>query len=392
VVTQAHDPMRVLLVDTVEDLWGAERVVLELAPRLRARGVELHLLAAHQGPFPEAWAAAGLPLVPTSARRHRSIREDDGGRSARTIVTEGGVALAAAARIARHARRFDVLHSNELFAHLEVAVAGKLGRRPVVLHVHDLVVPGLGRRMLSLAARSAYAVLGAAGPVLTSLGLDGRPNGHVFHPAHDLQHFSPGAADPDVRRELGAREGTVLVGMVGRVDPVKGIDVAIDAVAQLADHPEVHLAIVGGPFEATEDDMARLRAQAERQLGDRISFVGHRPDVVPVLRALDVLVNASRVEPFGTSVAEAQACGRAVVATAVGGVPEHVADGVDGLLVPSEDAGALAAALRRLVEEPDLRQRLGAAGREMMLAHHDIERAADRLADVYRRAVAGRRP
>ncbi|CAN5621187.1 hypothetical protein BH18ACT1_BH18ACT1_02380 [soil metagenome] len=106
-----------------------------------------------------------------------------------------------------------------------------------------------------------------------------------------------------------------------------------------------------------------------------------------VLRALDVLVNASRAEPFGRSVLEAQASGVPVVATDAGGIPEFVSDGVTGLLVPPGDEPALAAAIDRLLEDEELRARLAAAGRAQAEERFALETRYDLVAGVFRGAV-----
>ena len=118
--------------------------------------------------------------------------------------------------------------------------------------------------------------------------------------------------------------------------------------------PDATLLVVGDGEE---------RARLERLAGDRVRFLGAQPreQVLRVLRAADVAVLSSRWENFPHVLVEALAVGTPVVATAVGGVPEIVEDGVNGLLVPAEDPEALAAALRRVLEEPGLRDRLAAA-------------------------------
>jgi glycosyltransferase involved in cell wall biosynthesis len=130
---------------------------------------------------------------------------------------------------------------------------------------------------------------------------------------------------------------------------------------------------------------------AENGLADRVGITGFVDQPADAMRALDVVVHAStRPEPFGLVIAEAMACGRAVVATAAGGAAEIVSDGVDALAVPPGDAGALAAAIRRLVESPELRARLGAAGRETAERRFDRARLAAEVAPIYRALAEGR--
>ena len=196
----------------------------------------------------------------------------------------------------------------------------------------------------------------------------------------DLDQFSPGPADPAVVRSLGGGPGVRLIGILGRLHPSKQVDVLVAAVAQLRPRDErVVLAVVGGDFAGRgfSGYGDELRARAQEVLGDRVRFAGARSDVAAVVRALDVLVNASVAEPFGTSLLEAQASGIPVVATASGGAPEFVLDGTTGLLVPPRDPSAMAVAIDRLLDDPGLRRRLAAGGRLQAERLYTLDRKAD---------------
>jgi D-inositol-3-phosphate glycosyltransferase len=292
--------------------------------------------------------------------------------------------------VARAARRYDVVLSFSLHAHLEVALGGRLARTPVVVEVVDIVVPGVGRRLLR--AASALGSLTTANSAATAATLGPRaPEVVVVHPGVDVDRFRPGPAPPAVRSELGGQEGRPLVGIVGRVDPEKGVDVLARALAR-ATGPAAGatLAVVGDVAVGSAAAGSAVRADAERLLGDRVRFVGRRDDIPEVQRALDVLVNASVAEPFGRSVLEALASGTPVVATDSGGIPEFVDDGVTGVLVPPGDDAALAAALDRVLGDEDLRRRLATAGRAAAEARFALPTRYELVADVFRRAAAGR--
>ena len=295
--------------------------------------------------------------------------------------------MVAAPRIARAARSFDVVLSFSLSMHLETAIAGRLARRPVVIEVVDIVRPGLGRQVLRAASRLASTTV--VNSVATAGNLDGDAHrARVIHPGVDLDRFRPGPCDDEVRASLGGRPGRPLVGIVGRVDPGKGIEVLLDAMAA-TDGPihDAGLVVVGDVGVGGDDYVDGLRSRA-RALGDRVTFAGRRSDVPAVLRCLDVLVNASDAEPFGRSVLEAQASGIAVVGTAAGGIPEFVAHEATGLLVPPADPPALRHALERLLGDAELRGRLGAAGRAQAEQRFDLRLRYDLAADTYRRLVA----
>ena len=215
----------------------------------------------------------------------------------------------------------------------------------------------------------------------------------IVHHGVDLERFSPAPADPAVRAALGARGDERLVGILGRVDPRKQVDLVVRAMAKLdAARVPVHLAVVGGAHLASPEYSENLRREADALLGDRVHFVGPRADVPDVLRALDVLVNASVAEPFGLTLVEAQACGTPVVAMQSGGAPEVVVDGETGFVVPAGDEVAFARAIDALVGNDETRVTMGRAARRHAELRHDIEAQADRIAQIYRRCASRRRP
>jgi len=182
-------------------------------------------------------------------------------------------------------------------------------------------------------------------------GLDPERVSVLPNPAPEVPQLPP---REELRAELGL-DGRLLA-FAGRLGPQKSLDVALEAVAAV---PGVTLAIAGdGP------DRADLERHAqELGLGERARFLGGLPRdrVLRLFRAADAALLSSSWENFPHTVVEALAVGTPVVSTAVGGVPEVVADGENGLLVPPGDPAALAAALARLLDDDALRERLGRA-------------------------------
>jgi glycosyltransferase involved in cell wall biosynthesis len=159
----------------------------------------------------------------------------------------------------------------------------------------------------------------------------------------------PKACDREgLLRELSLPEGTVLFGAAGRLVPVKGIDVLLDAAARLApDHPEHRFLLVGdGP---SREELER-RAE-ELGIADRVLFLGHRNDAERIIGCLDALVMPSMHEGMPMALLEARALGVPIAASRTGGIAEAVSS-EDGLLVEPGDAAALAEALRRIRSFP----------------------------------------
>lgn len=375
--------MRVALVNHRSAAYGAQLRLLDLAELLPEHGVELTLVAP-AGPFADRWRRRGLPWVDVDLPAQGGVRTPSGGRPGPAALTREMLAsLRGARRLVPVLRRFDAAHSLHPFAHVPVVLAARLARRPAVVEVVDIVSPGLGRSVLGVALRLAAA--GIANSEATAAAAGSRARLRVIHPGVDLVRFRPGPADRAVRSSLGARPGVPLVGIVGRVNPVKGIETVVQAVALLGEPDRrPRLVVVGDAGVGGDRYQEALAAEAAAVLGDGVTFAGRRDDVPEVIRALDVLVNASRAEPFGRSVLEAQASGVAVVGASGGGIPEFVQDGGTGLLVPPGDAVALAEAIERLLGDPALRAALGRAGRRQAEARFDIRDRPGLLAEVYR--------
>jgi glycosyltransferase involved in cell wall biosynthesis len=172
----------------------------------------------------------------------------------------------------------------------------------------------------------------------------------------------------------------------------KGQEVFLQAAALLLrESPSlpVRFYIVGAPLYRTPDSQfseEELRGLVEQlKLSGHVGLVPFQREPATVYRALDVFVHAStHREPFGLTIAEALACGRPAVISRASGAAEQLTEGVDALTLPSRDVEALAAALRRLVEDAELRERLGHAARRTALERFSRERYAREILDIYR--------
>jgi glycosyltransferase involved in cell wall biosynthesis len=382
--TRVGGRLRVLVVSTSPQVWGAERSLLALAPLLEERGVAL-TLASPPGSLSGAWSALDLPHVEFTPGPRFGLRATGGRRpGVRALAREVAETGRAARCLAKLAREADVVHSNSLWGHLDCAGAARIPRRPAVLELHDLVRPGMGRVVLRMAVRLASSSMAVSRAVAATVGMDS-DRVRVIPQGVDPERFHPGPADASWRARLSSRPDEPIVGVVGRIDPEKGIGTVVQAMAMLVGPARrSHLAVVGAAALDDGTYEADLRAEASSLLGDRSRFVGAVTEVPAVLRSLDVLVNASTSEPFGLSVLEAQACGVPVIGTDAGGIPEFVTDGETGLLVPPGRADALADGLNRMLGAPGLRHELASAARHGVVEHHTLVARAEAVAGVYR--------
>jgi len=197
----------------------------------------------------------------------------------------------------------------------------------------------------------------------------------------DLTRFNP-ALQGNLREELGIAPNVALVGMISVLRSWKGHATFLDAAALLlkTSKQPIHFLITGdGPGRQELTDKI-----AKEPWKGRVTLLGHRSDVPNVLAALDVLVLPSFAhEGIPQIILQAQAMARAVVATTVGGIPEVVEDNVTGLLVPPRNPEALAEKIAALLDNPDLRSRLGKTARAEIEAHHSIDAMGERLLKLY---------
>jgi len=214
-----------------------------------------------------------------------------------------------------------------------------------------------------------------AGWLTTTVGVPARKV-RVLMNGVDTERFAPGPADrSDLLPPLPA--AAVVVGTVGRLDPVKGHVHLVEAVARL--DPSVHLGIVGAGPERPHIEAA----VAVAGIGDRVHLLGERTDIPELLRAFDLFCLSSLAEGISNTLLEAMATGLPVVATRVGGNRELVADGETGLLVPAADSEALATALGRLAGDSALCHRMGAAARHRAVERFSLDAMVARYAACY---------
>lgn len=288
------------------------------------------------------------------------------------------------------AARPHVVHTHTAKAGFVGRVAARLAGVPAVVHTfHGHVFHGyfspaktrlfialerfcarLSSRVLTVSERLkdelvAYGIAPAEKISVVPLGLDLAPFAETPRGAGQL------------RRELGLSRDAPLVGIVGRLAPIKNHRLFLEAAAQI--EPGAHVAIVGD---------GELRADLEAQaaalgLADRAHFLGWRRDLPAIYSDLDALVIASDNEGTPVSLIEAMAAGAPVVSTAVGGAPDLIDDGRTGLLVPPGDAPTLAAAINRLLHDPAGARSLAEAARPLALARFGIDRLAADLSALY---------
>jgi len=323
------------------------------------------LMACPPGSATERWAR-GLG-VPTVGLAYRRMRISQGPVEALRGVFRAVVVARDLRRIMRRHPERTLVFGTSIRPSIVASLAalGLRGRR-VVWTVADLLPEGLAGTAVRAVARLTRARL-----LCTSRYIE-------------RQARIPGAiaAWPGVEvlpaLESVPRQASTAL-LVGHISPTKRTDLAVDIAVRVgADVADFRLDIVGQAQYRDEDHALeaalRARAQHEEDVARHVAFVGHDPDVRARMARVGLLLHCRPDEPFGMVMIEAMAAGLPVVAPASGGPLEIVADGETGLLYPPGDADAAAAAVVRLVRDPELARAMGEAGRERVRTHFAAER------------------
>ena len=381
--------MRVLRVIGRLNVGGPSLHVVYLTAGLSERGYETTLVAGDLGSDEDSMMFVaddyGVPVVPLAGMQ----REISPVRDAK--------AIAKLTRLIRETRPH-ILHTHTAKAGAVGRVAALLAvgaRPPIVVHTfHGHVLRGYfdpvrtsGFRLLErLLARTSTKLIAVSPQVrddLVSLGVAPSDRFQVVRlgiALADRVDLRDGHR-ADRRRQLGIGPDQFVVGWTGRMVDIKRIEHVLLAFTELrAVGVDARLFLVGdGP------ERVRLERRAhELGIAEQTHFVGFQRDVAPYYEAIDVLLLPSANEGTPVSAIEALAAGRPVVATRVGGVPDVVRHGEDGLLAEPDSIGALTAALTRFAEDPELRERMGAAGRERVLSRYPLDRLIDETDALYR--------
>lgn len=303
----------------------------------------------------------------------------------------------------------DLIHTHLYGANLLGRLVGALRSVPVVSSLHNpdyepetfkdnaALSPGKVRilnwldRLSSWLARPEFVAVSqyVKQSAVRHLGIPGDRTSVIYNPI-DVLMFAPSAGVAaramQLRAELGLASDAPVLLCIARLDPQKGLRYLIEALPALVEQfPRVAALFVGGGPQAAQASLLEL-AEA-RQVRSHVHFLGVQADVRPYLEMCDLFVLPSLYEGMGIVLVEAMAMERACVATRATAVPEVVADEESGLLVAPANPSELASAIARLLRDPALRSRMGAAGRRIALERFDVVRSIGQLEAVYQ-AVA----
>jgi len=361
-----------LHVDTARTWRGGQNQVLLTVNGLRALGHRAALVAHPDGELRRR-AAEGLELIPLAPRNE--------------------VDLHAAWKFARVVKRLapDVIHAHDPHGVAMASVALSLGASP-----HGRRAPALvasrrvdfhlqGNSFSRWKYRQVDCFIAASDAIRQMLLADGVDSERAVtvHEGIDVDHVAA-AAPVNVHEAFWLPHHAPVVGNVAALVPHKGQRYLIEAAHLVVQAvPDARFVILGeGELRDHLEHLVR-----DRHLEKHVLLPGFRTDVLGCIKGFDVFVMSSVTEGLGTSLLDAMACGKPVVATRAGGIPEIVDEGVTGTLVPARDHHALAKAIVAMLENEEMRRKCGAAGLARVRERFTVDRMVAATADVYARVA-----
>lgn len=363
-------PLRILHSEAATSFGGQEQYIHRMMLAMRQRG---HHLEAVCQPH---------------AQLTQRLRDD--GFTVHTTLMDGPVNFVKAASKIRKILRqgkFDVLNTHSRRDTMVAGCAARVAGTPLIVRTRHLA-----NRVGSLLSYTIipHRVTAASDFVRQHLIQRGVKPQHVatVYPAVDLPPLSSASG---LRAELGLSSADIVVGCVAVMRKQKGHRQLIDAMEPLIRcNSHVHLVLVGGGSPTQEELQAYV---VEKNLAHRVHFLGMRRDVPDLLPGFDIFALATRKEASGTVFVEAGAAGLPVVGTRVDGVPEMMEEGLGGFLVDLDDHAAMTSAIGRLIDDPELRHRMGQAS--LRFCRHEQRFSADamvqRIESSYLRWLAERK-
>lgn len=375
--------MKVLTIIDALGFGGAERLLCTLAAAAPAANLDLQVASL------SSWTAEGASTVP---------RLEAAGVHPSFLGVDRLADLSAVARLAAAIRESecDVVHAHLGYSSTLVPLAARRAGKPCVCTLHTLPGPVGGRDALkerlcveSAGRSSAFIFVSEAARAAFAKRYRPRASWRVERNGINLAHFHPG--EGHLPAGLRVPDGAPIVSIIAALRAPKGHALAVAGWhSVLARVPQARLLIVGdGP------EYSNLRQQVQRaDLVERVLFTGRIDDerqTADIVRASDLVLLPSYTEALPTTLIEAAACGRPVVATDVGGVREVVQQGVTGLLVASGGIDQIAISVAGLLEDHGRRTSMGRVAQEVAKQQFDMHNWALRLRALYTDAIAGQR-
>jgi glycosyltransferase involved in cell wall biosynthesis len=379
----APGPQRILYVHNSADLYGASRSLIRLLQSLDRSRFQATVILPEDGPLKTAIENLGVRVLVDSSLAIVS-------RYSSWIMVIGYRFPISVRRLCKFIRKenIDLVHTNTGVI-LGPGLAAKMTGIPHIWHMRESFRATRPRlwEIYSVYIRMVSDKILAVSNAVAAQFSD-RRKVVVIHNGFSLDEFAVSSgAGGEFRQRLGIAEKDLVVGCVGRIKWArKGQEHLIQAASLLkARGLALKYLIVGSPYPGNEIHLERLKNLVrDLNLQDEIIFAGELSDPKPAYAMMDIVVLPSaQPEPFGGVVMEAMAIGLPVIATNIGGSLDQVAEGVTGFLVPPADPSALAEKIELLANDPELRRRMGAAGRERIAKNFSLTEMVKKIETLY---------
>jgi len=364
-------------------LGGGQLERLELAARLDEDTFHPTLLTSFEGELAAAWRARKLDVVIKNIVGELT-------KKSRSAVLQNPSALVRYALALRRAKPLlfaaiaeteaDIVHPNENFSRTVTALAKKKLSIPATMHIDNIFGNALADRMLVRLYAKAFDHLIAVSHFVAEPFKRFADDEKISVVYQGIDSTLYNSVDQNIARaRLGLPRGRFVLVIVGKLTKIKGHRHLFDAVAALDEEKnDVTILVVGsGP-----EEKALRQYTVRRGIGPRVTFLGQRSDIPEILAAADVLAVPSLTEALPRVLYEGMAAGKAIIASAVGGIPELLNDGRNGLLVPPASAAGLSRAIRVLMADTKLRSSLGNTAQETV-RRFSLTKAAKTTEEIY---------
>lgn len=369
-------PVKVIYLITELNIGGAQTVLLRFLTHLDRNRFTPCVICLYNGDAPIAQAIRSLNIEVIDLRVHHKADLTSLLRLYNLLVQ----------------KQPTILHTHLFHVNLPGRILGRLAGVPIIINSeHNMAMEPEWRYRVNAWTSSLVDRVTTISEAIHQFSLQhiGLPAKKVvvIYDGVELNHSSRFTRQ-QARQSLGLPLEGLVLGAVSRFDPVKGLAFLIQAFAQLKNQANLQLVLVGdGPERPTLESLAQ-----DLGIIDRVYWPGFRTDILDLLPAFDIFIQPSIFEGLSMSILEAMAACLPVVATNVGGIPEIVSDGITGCLVPPRDPAALAQAIQTLINQPELRDRMGQAGLERVRQEFSVQQMVKRTEALYEELLTTLKP
>ncbi|MGM0943904.1 MAG: glycosyltransferase family 4 protein [Bacteroidota bacterium] len=371
--------MKILALHSSADLYGSSRIFLQTMEVYLGQNMEVHVILPHAGPLERKLLESGAKVhIQNLGILRRKYFNPTGlvNRLKRTVLAYRFL------NQLHQTHQFGLVYSNTLAVSVG-AFWAKRNQVPHIWHIHE-IIPGpkiLLRFLANLLDQSTAQPIAVSQAVTDHWQKQLRKSQiQIIHNGISYEAFLK--AKPILRNELKLDKNTLLIGMIGRINPGKGQLFFLQLAEKLlSSNQNLHFVLVGDPYPGYESILEELNKEIRSEkLEARISYLGFRSDIPEVMTSFDIFVLPSILpDSFPTVILEAMACGKPTVATLSGGAKEMVKQGETGFLIPIGNVESGVEGLEKLIQNPELRNKMGYAARNRVLQEFSLEAYKEKI-------------